>query len=82
MDRQPIGLHNYSMSVMGGQELISSATISLIQGQLPAKVRLLDLGQRRLRDIRRPERIYQLVMPGFPRAFPPLNINEITEEIH
>jgi predicted ATPase len=35
-------------------------------------VTLIDLGQHRLRDLQRPERIWQLAAPGIDRGFPPL----------
>ena len=33
---------------------------------------LRDLGEHRLKDLQRPERLYQLVMPDLPSDFPPL----------
>ena len=35
-------------------------------------IELLDLGERRLKDVDRPERIAQVVYPGMPASFPPL----------
>jgi len=35
-------------------------------------VSLRDLGKHRLKDIPRPEEIYQLIVPGLPSEFPPL----------
>ena len=35
---------------------------------------LLDLGLHRLKDLGRPERVWQLAPPGLPRDFPPLQI--------
>ena len=46
----------------GGQVLVSSATASLVD------VALIDLGEHRFKDIRAPERVYQLG----DRLFPPL----------
>src|SRR5471030_2564042 len=43
----------------GGQVLVSFAT-----AQLAANVELRDLGEYRLRDLSRPERVFQLVVPG------------------
>ena len=40
--------------------------------QLPAQVTLRDLGEHRLKDLVRPERVYQLVAPDLPADFPPL----------
>jgi predicted ATPase/class 3 adenylate cyclase/Flp pilus assembly protein TadD len=56
----------------GGQVLLSGATQELVQDDLPDGVRLLDLGEHRLRDLVRPEHIYQLAVPGLPVDFPPL----------
>ena len=39
---------------------------------LPADVRLRDMGSHRLRDLQRPERVFQVVAPGLRDDFPPL----------
>src|SRR5205814_6667820 len=39
---------------------------------LPAGVELHDLGAHRLKDLTRPEEIFQLVIPELPATFPPL----------
>jgi ABC-type oligopeptide transport system substrate-binding subunit/class 3 adenylate cyclase len=56
----------------GGQVLVSETTTYLVIDQLPAGVSLLDLGRHRLKDMKRPERVHQLVIEGLPSAFPPL----------
>lgn len=56
----------------GGQTLISLATSTLVQDELPAGVSLRDLGQYKLKDLRRSERVYQMVIAGLPDDFPPL----------
>jgi len=56
----------------GGQVLLSESTSTLVQDELPPGVSLLDLGCHLLKDIRRPERIYQLAIEGLPAEFPPL----------
>jgi predicted ATPase/class 3 adenylate cyclase len=58
----------------GGQILLSGATRALVERDLPAGADLHDLGEYRLRDLQRPERIYQLVLPdpNLPTDFPPL----------
>jgi class 3 adenylate cyclase len=56
----------------GGQLLLSSATQELIRDALPDEVSLRDLGEHRLRDLARPERIFQLLHPDLPSDFPPL----------
>lgn len=54
----------------GGQVLLSAATEELVRDELPAGVALRDLGERRLKDVVRPERIYQVILPGLPADFP------------
>jgi class 3 adenylate cyclase len=56
----------------GGQVLISAATQELLLEDLLENVSLRDLGERRLKDLIRPEHIYQPVIPGLPVDFPPL----------
>ena len=41
-------------------------------GQLPDGCALRDLGEHRLKDLARPERVFQLVAPDLPADFPPL----------
>jgi len=60
----------------GGQVLISAATQELLLEDLPEDVSLRDLGERRLKDLIRPEHIYQLVIPSLPVEFPPLKTLE------
>ena len=47
----------------GGQIVASHATADLVRDELAADVTLLDLGEHRLRDLARPERIVQLGAP-------------------
>jgi predicted ATPase/class 3 adenylate cyclase len=54
----------------GGQVLVSSATAELVRAGLPDGVGLRDLGQHRLKDLARPERLYQLTIHGLPAEFP------------
>jgi predicted ATPase len=56
----------------GGQVLVSSTTADLLQGEIPAPSSLRDLGERRLRDLARPEHVYQLVAPELLDTFPAL----------
>jgi predicted ATPase/class 3 adenylate cyclase len=55
----------------GGQVLLSAATRELVERHLPDDITLRDLGEHRLRDLQRPERIYQAVIAGLPADFPP-----------
>lgn len=56
----------------GGQALLSEPTRILVERALPEGVSLRDLGEHRLKDLRRPWRLYQLVIDGLPTDFPPL----------
>ncbi|MGF6605645.1 putative ATPase/class 3 adenylate cyclase [Paraburkholderia sp. WSM4175] len=56
----------------GGQTVVSSATAALVRDGLPAGAVLLDLGEYRLKDLLRPERIFQLMACGLAADFPPL----------
>ncbi|HEX9839655.1 MAG TPA: adenylate/guanylate cyclase domain-containing protein, partial [Anaerolineales bacterium] len=56
----------------GGQILLSGITAEVVRDHLPANTFLLDLGEHRLRDLIRPERIFQLNAPSLPKDFPPL----------
>ena len=56
----------------GGQVLLSDTTRALVAEDLPAGTSLRDLGSHRLKDLREPERIAQLVIDGLPDTFPPL----------
>ena len=56
----------------GGQVLVSLATAELVRDALPPGMLLGDLGEHRLRDLSRPERVFQLEAPGLDATFPPL----------
>ena len=57
----------------GGQILLSGSTAELVQGDLQEGAALRDLGEHRLKDLGRPERLFQLTHPDLPDAFPPLS---------
>jgi predicted ATPase/class 3 adenylate cyclase len=54
----------------GGQVLLSAAVASLVVDDLPDGVSLRDLGEQRLKDLQRPEHVFQLVHSGLPADFP------------
>jgi predicted ATPase/class 3 adenylate cyclase len=56
----------------GGQVLLSASAAALAREGLPAGVSLIDLGEHRLKDLGRPEQVFQLVHPDLPSSFPPL----------
>ena len=62
-----------SEAAHGGQVLISDSTRELVEGALPDRVRLKDLGDHRLRDLDRPERLHQLVVESLRSEFPPIH---------
>jgi class 3 adenylate cyclase/DNA-binding NarL/FixJ family response regulator len=60
----------------GGQVLLSHATEAVLADQVPSDLRLRDLGEHLLRDLERPERLFQLVVPDLRADFPPLRTVE------
>jgi len=56
----------------GGQILVSGAAAALLGDTLPEGISLRDLGRHRLKDLGRPEQIFQLDAPGLAAAFPSL----------
>jgi predicted ATPase/class 3 adenylate cyclase len=61
----------------GGQILLSLATRELVQDGLPDDSGLRDLGERRLKDLSSPERVFQITAPGLRSEFPPLKTLDI-----
>ena len=56
----------------GGQTLLSRAAADAVADALPTGVSLRDLGERRLKDLARPERIFSAAAADLPADFPPL----------
>ena len=56
----------------GGQTLLSGVMHDLVLGVLPPQASLRDLGEHRLKDLSRPEYVYQLVAPELASEFPAL----------
>jgi predicted ATPase/class 3 adenylate cyclase len=56
----------------GGQVLVSGASAELLSEALPDGAALRDLGSHRLKDLGRPEQVFQLEADGLASAFPPL----------
>jgi class 3 adenylate cyclase len=61
----------------GGQTLLSAATQGLVRNHLPEGIRLRDMGEWRLKDLARPEHIFQLLAPDLPADFPPLKTLDV-----
>jgi predicted ATPase/class 3 adenylate cyclase/DNA-binding CsgD family transcriptional regulator len=53
----------------GGQVLVTAATYALLAGRLPGGIGLRDLGEQRLRDLGRAERVFQVTGPGLAAEF-------------
>jgi predicted ATPase/class 3 adenylate cyclase len=62
----------------GGQVLISAATHELVRDGLPDGASLQDMGERRLKDMLHPERIYQLTLADLPSDFPPIKTLDVS----
>jgi predicted ATPase/class 3 adenylate cyclase len=61
----------------GGQTLLSRAARDFVAEHLPPEVGLRDLGSHRLKDLSRPEQIFQLMAADLPLTFPPLTTLDI-----
>lgn len=62
----------------GGQVLLSEAVATRVDGQLPPKVAIRDLGHVRLKDLSKPEHVYQVLHPDLHERFPALRSLERT----
>ena len=56
----------------GGQTLLSLTTHELVRDNLPPGTELIYLGDHRLKDLARPEAIFQATVGELPQEFPPL----------
>ena len=59
----------------GGQVLVSYTVQEIVYNDLPEGVKLTDLGKWRLKNLKHPEHIFQLEIPGLPCDFPSLTLN-------
>jgi DNA-binding NarL/FixJ family response regulator/class 3 adenylate cyclase len=64
--------HRIMSAGHGAQVLLSQATASVLADDELDGLAVRDLGEHRLKDIERPERIHQLVVEGLPDDFPSL----------
>src|SRR4051794_39435460 len=62
----------------GAQVLATGALRDVVGANLPARAEWRDLGEHRLKDLSRPERIFQLVHPSLRDDFPPLRSLDTT----
>jgi TolB-like protein len=56
----------------GGQTLLSESTHDLCRDQLPPLASVKALGSHGLKDLGRPEAVFQVCHPDLPQSFPPL----------
>jgi predicted ATPase/class 3 adenylate cyclase len=56
----------------GGQTLLSQPVYELVRDHLPPHTDLRDMETHRLKDLQRPEHVYQLLHPALPDTFPRL----------
>ncbi len=56
----------------GGQTLLSEATHDLCRDHLPPLASVKSLGSHGLKDLGRPEAVFQVCHPDLPQSFPPL----------
>ena len=61
-----------SAAAHGGQVLLSEATKILAGNRIPEGVAFRDLGEHHLKDLERPEQLFQLVIPKVRSDFPPI----------
>ncbi|HVE63675.1 MAG TPA: adenylate/guanylate cyclase domain-containing protein, partial [Mycobacteriales bacterium] len=57
----------------GGQTLLSAPVFELVRDKLPAGTSVQDLGEHRMKDLVRPEHVWQLDVDGLQRDFPALS---------
>jgi predicted ATPase/class 3 adenylate cyclase len=59
----------------GGQVLVSLSTAEIVRDRLPERLTLVELGERNLRSLTRPERVFELIWSAnrepLPEAAPP-----------
>jgi predicted ATPase/class 3 adenylate cyclase len=61
-----------SSAAHGGQVLLSETTLSVVRDSMPNGVSYRDLGMHRLKDLGRPQQIFQLVIDGLGNDFAPI----------
>lgn len=60
----------------GGQILCSASTQHLLADEVPAGVEIISLGIHHLKDLERPEEIFQVTASGLQTEFPPLQLTD------
>jgi predicted ATPase/class 3 adenylate cyclase len=66
----------------GGQIIMSRSTWELVRDRLPEGVTVQDLGDHGLKDLTRPERVFQVTPKGLPDQYPPLrSLNTVANNL-
>ena len=58
----------------GGQVVVSRSTAEVVRDRLPNGMKLVELGLHSLKDLERPEEVFQLDVDGVSADFPPLRV--------
>jgi class 3 adenylate cyclase/catechol 2,3-dioxygenase-like lactoylglutathione lyase family enzyme len=70
----------------GGQVLVSQSTMAVLEDEPLDGIELCELGHHKLKDFERPERLFQLVIPGLRSQFPPLraqyHLGRLIDHVH
>lgn len=66
----------------GGQVLLSQTTFDLVRDSMPSGASVKPLGEHRLKDLGRPESVFQLLHPNLAADFPPLRSLDNPEMKH
>ncbi|MBK8550718.1 MAG: tetratricopeptide repeat protein [Ignavibacteria bacterium] len=64
--------HRVMSAAYGGQILVSTDCFDIIRDTTQNNISFRDLGERRLKDLIQPMRIFQIISPDLPSEFPPL----------
>ena len=66
----------------GGQVLLSRTTWDLVRDGLPDGLSTSDMGRHKLRDLTRPDHVYQVEADGLATSFPPLiSLDEVPNNL-
>lgn len=64
-------------SAYGGQILISNDSYRMTEGYINESISFFDLGEKRLKDLIQPVKLFQIVSKFVPSDFPPLNTLDV-----
>ncbi|MFZ1459329.1 MAG: tetratricopeptide repeat protein [Ignavibacteria bacterium] len=64
-------------SAFGGQILMSDDSYRMTEGYINESISIRDLGERRLKDLIQPVKLFQIVSKYVPSDFPPLNTLDV-----